>query len=138
MRENENLVRRCGNRCEYCEIGCEDNCIFELNEKTVDQPSLRGRRRNMKAKKKAEAYAKAKLKLNTTENKAEVTGYKKPKYSNIKGIEEQIEHMKDIHNKCKCCTKYPKPVFEARVEAIKQAERKLRRQNKNRSNTEIL
>lgn len=131
MRENENLVRHCGSRCEYCEVGCENNCPFELNEGTIERPSLRGRRRYMKAE-KAKAYAEAQQKLNSAENKAEVTGYKKPKYSSRKGLKEQIKQMQDMHNKCKCCTKYPKPVFEARAEAIKQAERKLRRQNKNK------
>jgi hypothetical protein len=131
MRENVNLVRHCGSRCEYYEVGCENNCHFELKEETVERPSLRGRRRNMKAE-KTNAYAKAQQKLNSVEDKAAVTGYKKPKYSNIKGLKEQIEQMQDIHSKCKCCTKYPKPVFRARAEAIKQAKRKLCRQNKNK------
>lgn len=132
MRENENLMRSCGT-CEYCEVGCEENCPFELERETVKQPTLRGRRRNMKAE-KAGAYEKALHKLNTAENKAEVaTNYEKSKNKRIKDIEKEIKQLEDVHE-CKMgepLQDYPEGVFRARANVIKQAKRKLRRQEKN-------
>lgn len=131
MRKNENLVRSC-DKCEYYEVGCEDNCPFELEAETVERPTLRSRRKNMKAE-KAGAYEKALHKLNTAENKAEVaTDYEKPKDNRIKDIDKEIKQLEDMHT-CKMgepSDAYPKPVFRARAEAIKQAKRELRRQNK--------
>ena len=86
----------------------------------------------MKAE-KAGAYEKALHKLNTAENKAEVaTDYKKPKYKRFKDIGKEIKQLEDMHT-CKMgepSDAYPKLVFRARAEAIKQAKRELRRQNK--------
>lgn len=131
MRKNENLIRSC-NECEYYEVGCEENCPFELESETVEHPTLRGRRRNMKAEKTG-AYAKAMQKLNSAENKATVTtGYQKPK-NNSNNLKEEIEYQEDMHEikKGDPVEEYPKEVFATRAEAIKQAKRKLRRQEKN-------
>lgn len=133
MRENENLIRSC-NECEYYEVGCEENCPFELESETVEHPTLRGRRRDMKAE-KAGAYEKAMQKLNTAENKAEVaTNYEKPKNKRIKYIEKEIEQLENVHE-CKMgepLQDYPEGVFRARANAIKQAKRLKRRQEKNK------
>lgn len=132
MRENENLIRSC-NECEYYEVGCEENCPFELKSEKVERPTLRSRRRDMKAE-KAGAYEKAMQKLNTAENKAEVaTNYEKPKNKRIKDIQKEIEQLEDVHE-CKMgepLQDYPEGVFRARANAIKQAERLARRQEKN-------
>lgn len=131
MRENENLIRSC-NECEYYEVGCEENCPFELKSETVEQPTLRSRRRDMKAE-KAGAYAKAMQKLNSAENKATVTNrYKKP-MGKSDNLENEIKYQKDVHEvkMGDPIDAYPKAVFSARVKAIKQAKRLERRQKKN-------
>lgn len=131
MRKNENLMRSCGT-CEYCEVGCEENCPFELERETVKRPTLRGRRRNMKAE-KAGAYAKAMQKLNSAENKATKLGYKKPLGKRNDDLKKEIANQEDVHEgkMGDPSEAYPKAVFSARANAIKQAERLARRQEKN-------
>lgn len=131
MRKNENLVRFC-NTCEYYEVGCEEKCPFELRADTEEQPSLRTGRRNMKAE-KAQAYEKAKQKLNSAENKAaQGKRYQKPKNNPSKNLDKEIERLEGEHEikVGEPLEAYPKAVFQARAEAIKQAKRKAKRLKK--------
>lgn len=133
MEVNKKEVRNCLT-CELYEEGCEENCPFEL-EQEMEPPTLRNRRRNMKAE-KAGAYEKALHKLNTAENKAEVaTNYEKSKNKRIKDIEKEIKQLEDVHE-CKMgepLQDYPEGVFRARANAIKQAGRLVKRQKKNQA-----
>lgn len=132
MRENENLIRSC-NECEYYEVGCEENCPFELESETVEHPTLRGRRRDMKAEKEG-AYAKAMQKLNSAENKAAKLGYKKPLGKRNDDLKKEIANQEDVHEgkMGDPSEAYPKAVFSARADVIKQAERAVRRQKKSK------
>ena len=132
MRENENLIRSC-NECEYYEVGCEENCPFELESETVEHPTLRGRRRDMKAEKEG-AYAKAMQKLNSAENKAAKLGYKKPLGKRNDNLKKEIANQENVHEvkMGDPSEAYPKAVFSARADVIKQAERAVRRQKKNK------
>lgn len=133
MEVNKKEVRNCLT-CEYYEIGCEENCPFEL-EGEADRPSLSVSRKNMKAE-KANAYTRAMQKLNSAENKAAATtNYEKSKSKRIKDIEKEIEQLEDVHE-CKMgepLHDYPEGVFRARANAIKQAGRLVKRQKKNQA-----
>lgn len=131
MEVNKKEVRNCLT-CELYEKGCEENCPFEL-EGEADRPSLSVSRKNMKAE-KANAYTRAMQKLNSAENKAtQETNYKKCEACRIEDAKEELKQLEDVHEdkRYNIFETYPKSVFEARAEAIKQAKRKLRRQEKN-------
>lgn len=115
MRQNENLMRNC-TTCEYYGIGCEESCIFELEEAMEERPTLAKRRRNMKAE-KVNAYSKSMQKLNTAENKATQTGYGKPRVNR----DERGEYTTD---------KLPTSVFKAGMVALKMKRRQERRLEK--------
>ncbi len=132
MKVDGNLIRSC-EACECYGVGCEENCPFELREEG-ERPTLAKKRRNMKAE-KAKAYAKAMRKRNSAENRAAVeTSYEKPENKSIKDLEKELKQLIDVHHKKggELFKEYPKAVFAARAEEIKQVKRELRRQKKNK------
>lgn len=138
-------VRECL-KCECFAQGCEKKCPFELQEDYEERPSLRQRRRKMNAEKRL-AYEKACLKLNSARRKdAEETGGKKQKRQPKKEVDKELaelekEYDKKIEEQYDADIKHhkePKYLFRARLDAIKQAKRRLERVAKNRSNTGIL
>lgn len=125
MKVNKELVRNCLT-CEHYAKGCEAKCPFELEGVDVSPQGLQEHRKNMEKEKK-KAYKKAMQELNSAENKAvQEIRYKKPKGDRKQEVEEAATDRKQAHKEM-MNGEYPKDVFKARVSAIKQAERRLKR-----------